>query len=103
MHCRTLSPKASRTVRTCCLRVLEEQGEEDRALALYADVGLRLPGAEAQCRRAALLMRVGRRSEARFVLEEVEQKVKRLDRHQRAQERDMYDWAARSLAELKSG
>lgn len=82
-------------------RVLEEQGEDERALALYADAGLRLPGAEAQCRRAALLMRLGRRHDARLALEEVEEKVKRLDRHQRAAEREMYDWAARSLAELR--
>jgi hypothetical protein len=82
-------------------RVLEELGEEDRALALYAEAGLRLPGAEAQCRRAALLMRLGRPHDARLVLEEVEAKAKRLDRHQRAAERQMYDWANRSLGELQ--
>lgn len=83
-------------------RVIEEQGESERALALYKDISERLPGAEAQCRAAALLMQVGRRDEALAVLEEVERKVKRLDRHQRAQDRDMYDWAARSLAELRA-
>ena len=84
-------------------RVLEEQGEQERALALYADASLRLPGAEAQCRQAALLMQLGRTIEARFVLEEVERKVTRLDRYERARERDMYDWAARTLQELRAG
>jgi hypothetical protein len=83
-------------------RVLEEQGESARALTIYSDVGERLPGAEAQCRQAALLMQLGRRSEARFVLEEVQRRVKRLDRHERARERDMYGWAERTLAELQA-
>lgn len=83
-------------------RVLEEQGETARALALYYELGERLPGAEAQCRQAALLMRLGRRQEARAVLEEVERRVRRLGRHERGREREMYDWAARTLAELRS-
>lgn len=84
-------------------RVLEEQGESGKALAIYSDVGERLPGAEAQCRQAALLTQLGRQHEARFVLEEVQRRVKRLDRHEVARERDMYDWAARTLTELQSG
>ncbi|HEY0115029.1 MAG TPA: tetratricopeptide repeat protein [Allosphingosinicella sp.] len=83
-------------------RVLEEQSENEQALKIYADVAERLPGAEAQCRQAALLMKLGRETEARFVLEEVERRVKRLDRHERAREREMYDWAERSLAELRA-
>src|SRR3954468_12847860 len=45
-------------------RLLEEQGEVARALSLYAEVGERMPGAEAQCRQAALLIARGRRAEA---------------------------------------
>jgi hypothetical protein len=82
-------------------RVLEEQGETARALALYHELGDRLPGAEPQCRQAALLMRLGRNEEARALLEEVEWRVKRLSRHERGQQREMYDWAARTLAELR--
>ena len=83
-------------------RVLEQEGEEERALEIYSDVGKRLPGAEAQCRQAALLLKLGRRSAALPVLIEVERRVKRLDSHERAKDADMYDWAARSLAELRS-
>lgn len=84
-------------------RVVEEQGETARALALYYELGERLPGAEPQCRQAALLMRLGRKAEARALLEEVERRVKRLDPYERGRERDMYDWAARTLAELRAG
>jgi len=82
-------------------QVLEAEGEDARALALYTDIGERLPGGEAQCRQAALLLRLGRPAEARAPLEEVERRLKLLDRHERARERDMYDWAARELAQLR--
>jgi len=83
-------------------RLLEEDGEDERALAIYADVGERMPGAEAQCRQAALLMKLGRRSEALRPLAEAERRAKRMDRHERAKQSDMYDWAADSLAELRA-
>jgi len=83
-------------------RLLEEDGEDERALALYAEVGERLPGAEAQCRQAALLMALGRRGEALTVLAEAEKRAKRIDRHQRGSESDMYDWAAENLAALRA-
>jgi len=82
-------------------RLLEEGGEAARALAIYADVGERLPGAEAQCRQAALLIARGRRGEARPLLEEAERRAKRMDRYERAKHADMYDWAAETLAELR--
>ena len=82
-------------------RLLEEAGETDRALALYEDVGRRMPGGEAQCRQAALLLSLGRRGAALPLLVEVERRVKRLDRIERANHADMYDWAARTLAELR--
>lgn len=84
-------------------RVVEEQGESARALALYYEVGERLPGAEAQCRQAALLLRLGRKAEARTVLEDIERRMKRIDRHERLENRDMYDWAERTLVELRAG
>lgn len=83
-------------------RTLEELGESDSALALYAELGERIPGAEAQCRQAALLIALDRRSEALPVLIEVEKRAKRMDRYERAKHSDMYEWAARELAELRS-
>ncbi|MDB5723035.1 MAG: hypothetical protein JWP15_3653 [Alphaproteobacteria bacterium] len=82
-------------------RSVEDCGETERALALYADVGARMAGSEAQCRQAALLLRLGRKQEAVALLAEVESRARRLDRFQRAQEADMYDWAARTLKDLR--
>lgn len=83
-------------------RALEECGEVEAALAHYADVGERLPGAEAQCRQAALLIGHGRKAEAEQLLVEAERRAKRLDRYERAQNADMYGWAARMLSELRA-
>jgi hypothetical protein len=84
-------------------RALEADGEAARAIALYAELGARMPGGEALCRQAAMLLAQGRRAEALPVLSEVERRSKRIDRFERAEHADMYDWAARSLAELRSG
>lgn len=83
-------------------RVLDEQGESQRALELYETLGARLPGAEAQCRQAALLLKLGRRADAVMPLEETEMRLKRLDRAEKMRDRDMYDWAMRTLAELRA-
>jgi hypothetical protein len=83
-------------------RLLEDAGEGERALAIYAEVGERIPGAEAQCRQAALLMAAGRRREALAPLAEAERRAKRMDRFERAKQSDMYEWAAQSLAELRA-
>ncbi|HEV2817598.1 MAG TPA: tetratricopeptide repeat protein [Allosphingosinicella sp.] len=82
-------------------RLLEEAGNAARALAIYADVGERMPGAEAQCRQAALLIARGRRAEALPLLVEAEKRAKRMDRYERAKQAGMYDWAAEQLAELR--
>lgn len=82
-------------------RLLEEAGETDGALAIYADVGERMPGAEAQCRRAALLITLGRDGDAMAPLAEAERRAGRMDRHERAKAADMYAWAAETLAELR--
>jgi hypothetical protein len=83
-------------------RSLEALGETEQALALYDDIARRLPGGEAQCRQAALLIARGREREAMAVLAEVEKKAKRIDRYERKRQADMYDWAARTLAELRA-
>lgn len=83
-------------------RLLEQDGESDRALAIYGDIGTRLTGVEAQCRHAALLMSLGREAEALPLLVETEKRAKRMDRHERARNSEMYDWAADSLAELRA-
>jgi hypothetical protein len=82
-------------------RALQESGEGGKALGLYAEVGPRLAGAEAQCRHAALLIEQGRERDALPLLEETERRAKRLDRATRARDGDMYDWAARMLADLR--
>jgi len=83
-------------------RALDECGEAAPALALYGEVAERMPGGEALCRRAALLLRQGRRAEATAALAEVERRLKRIDRFERAGQADMYDWATRTLAELRA-
>ena len=84
-------------------RALEGCGETARALQVYEDLGRRMAGCEAQCRQAALLLAEGRRAEAVEPLSEVERRVKKLDRMERAKDSTMYDWAARTLAELRAG
>src|SRR5688500_4637059 len=82
-------------------RALQACGDNEKALDLYADVGERLAGAEAQCRQAALLIELGRAAEALPLLEETARRARKIDRFERARDGEMYDWAARTLAELK--
>ena len=82
-------------------RVLEDLGLQDEALATYGDVCERLPGDEARCRYAALLIKADRKTEARRILEDVEHRMKFIDRHTRAADAPMYDWAMRELAGLR--
>ena len=95
------SPSENDRVRLLLARALQECGDSERALEYYQDLGQRLPGGEAHCRRAALLIELGRPGEAQAALEEVERLVKRLDRFERNQQKDMYGWAARALDELR--
>ncbi|HYU95834.1 MAG TPA: PLDc N-terminal domain-containing protein [Sphingomicrobium sp.] len=83
-------------------RILEDMGRSDEALALYGDVMDRMAGDEARCRYAALLLKVGRRGDARRVLEEVEHRMKYIDRHTRASQGPMYDWAMNELTTLRT-
>jgi hypothetical protein len=82
-------------------RSLDDNGDADGALRLYGDLGERLAGAEAQCRHAALLIRLGRQGEALPLLEETARRARRIDRYERMRDGEMYDWAARTLAELR--
>jgi hypothetical protein len=82
-------------------RLLEQAGRDEEALALYEELGRRMPGGEAQCRHAALLLSLGRKRDAVPLLAEVEKRLKRLDTFERANNADMYDWAVRTLAELR--
>jgi len=83
-------------------RIFEDLGRHDEALESYAGVMDRMAGDEARCRYAALLLKVGRRGEAQGVLEQVEKRLKHLDRHTRAAERPMYDWAMKELTALRT-
>lgn len=97
------SPSENDRAALLLARSLEALGETDRAIALYGELGERMPGAEAQCRHAALLMAQGRGGEAVPLLEEAERRARRLDKMERRKEAEMYDWAARTLAELRGG
>ncbi|HEX8526258.1 tetratricopeptide repeat protein, partial [Allosphingosinicella sp.] len=83
-------------------RALAELGESGSALALFADLGERMPGGEPLCRQAALLIELGRDSEAVEPLAEAERRARRIDRFEKARDREMYDWAERTLAELRA-
>ncbi|MFL6801409.1 MAG: hypothetical protein ACJ8EQ_06545, partial [Sphingomicrobium sp.] len=83
-------------------RILEDVGRNDEALELYADVMDRMPGDEARCRYAALALKMGRRVEAQRVLEEVEHRMKYIDRHTRASQGPMYEWATKELTGLRT-
>lgn len=83
-------------------RILEDLGRNDEALEHYAEVVERVPGDEARCRYAALLLKVGRKDEARRLLEDVEHRMKYLDRHTRLSEAQMYEWAMKELTALRT-
>ena len=83
-------------------RILEDMGRTDDALELYGEIIDRLSGDEARCRYAALLLKVGRKAEAVRVLEEVEQRMKFIDRHSKASNGPMYDWAMKELTGLRT-
>lgn len=83
-------------------RILEDLGREPEAEAIYADLVDRFPGDEVRCRYAGLLLKQGRRADARRLLTEVEQRLKRMTKLQRAAAAPMYDWAMAKLGELRA-
>lgn len=74
-------------------RTLAELGRDDEALALYQDIVTRLPGEEARCRYAALLLANGNRDDARMVLSDVHKGVKSLRQQDRNANAEMFAWA----------
>lgn len=82
-------------------KALEHLGRNAEALAIYEDIVTRITGEEARCRYAALLLAEGWDRRATAMLEEVESRMKRLDRTQRAADADMYRWASETLARLR--
>jgi 16S rRNA G966 N2-methylase RsmD len=82
--------------------LLEADGETRRALAIYAEIGERMIGAEALCRQAAILLSQGRDAEALPLLAEAAKRARQMDRYERARNADMYDWAAEQLSELRA-
>jgi len=83
-------------------RILEDLGRDEEAETIYADLVGRYPGDEVRCRYAGLLLKRGKRAEARRLLMEVEHRLKRMDRQQRAMDGPMYDWAMTKLTELRA-
>lgn len=83
-------------------RILEDLGRDDEAGAIYTDLVDRYPGDEVRCRYAGLLLKQGRKTQARRLLDEVEHRLKRMDRHQRVADAPMYDWAMTKLKELRA-
>lgn len=82
-------------------RILEDLGRDAEAEAIYAELVDRYPGDEVRCRYAGLMLKQGRRADARRLLDEVAHRLKRMDRHRRAEHAPMYEWAMARLAELK--
>ena len=83
-------------------RILEDLGRDQEAETIYAELVDRYPGDEVRCRYAGLLLKQGRRADARRLLAEVEHRLKRMDRHRRAENGPMYDWAMAKLSELRT-
>ena len=83
-------------------RILEELERDSEAEAIYAGLVDRYPGDEVRCRYAGLLLKQGRRTDARRLLDEVEHRLKRMTRFQRAEHGPMYDWAMAKLGELRA-
>ena len=61
--------------------------------------GCRAPRRNAARRPCCITL--GRDAEAMAPLVEAERRAKRMDRHERAKQADMYAWAAETLAELR--
>ena len=83
-------------------RVLEDLHRDAEAEAIYADLVDRFPGDEVRCRYAGLLLNQGRRADARRLLDEVEHRLKRMNRQQKSANAPMYDWAMNQLKELRA-
>jgi hypothetical protein len=81
-------------------RVEEGAGNARAALTIYEDIVTRMPGDEVRCRMAALYLEIQDRASARRVLEEVALRTRNLPAAVLREEREMYGWAKKTLAEL---
>ncbi|HMO74303.1 MAG TPA: PLDc N-terminal domain-containing protein [Sphingopyxis sp.] len=81
-------------------KVLELDGQDAAALALYRRIVDRVAGDEVRCRMAALLIAGGDRGGARRLLQDVAARMKRLPAATLKADAAMYDWAKRQLVEL---
>lgn len=77
-------------------------GRDEEATAIYAGLVDHYAGDEVRCRYAGLLIRQGKKGDARRLLGEVEHRLKRMDRTQRAANGPMYDWAMGELAKMRT-
>jgi hypothetical protein len=81
-------------------RIMEHLGRNAEALDLYRDIATRLPGPEARCRLAALLLKTGDRDEARDVLEDVTRGLNKATMSRFGEDAAMQQWALQQLADL---
>jgi hypothetical protein len=82
-------------------RILAEMGRNEEAIVLYEDIVTRLPGEEARCRYAALLLERGDRARARTMLEETISTSRLSGKTRRGGSDAMLDWAESELRALR--
>jgi hypothetical protein len=80
-------------------RALEEQGKTETALEEYRGAMPQALGDEARCRYALLLVKAGRREEARPIFEQIVKEARRAPGHYRRAQRE---WIERARAALKA-
>lgn len=81
-------------------RVAEGQGDARQALNMYSGIVARVAGDDVRCRMAALYIQIGDKVAARQILKEVELRTRQMPASLLREEREMYAWAKRTLAEL---
>lgn len=79
-------------------RALELDGQQDAALAAYADVEDRIPGEEGRVRHALLLLQMGRQDEARQRLQAL---LKRAEVQPKYYRREQADWLGQARQALR--
>lgn len=83
-------------------RILAELDRAPEALDIYADIVTRLPGGEARCRYAALLLDQGDRRKAREVLEAAEPHLLHPTAGEASDASAMAEWAKAQLKTLRT-
>ncbi|MCB1627222.1 MAG: hypothetical protein KDI48_05800 [Xanthomonadales bacterium] len=80
-------------------RALELDGQQEAALALYAEVENRIPGEEGRVRHALLLLSMGRHGEAR---EQLQGLLRRAEVQPKYYRREQADWLSQARQALRS-